>query len=100
MAFWSWITYPFRHQKRQPLSYRQPQRDVDERTPLGMEAIDMNVVNKAHRKNASLERTSNIFSRNRRFGSFTETADLDIEPIADDENYAARYHRAYNHKRP
>ena len=58
----------------------------------------MHIVNEAHKRNASLERVSNLFSQNRRFGSFTETADLDITPMDDDETYAARYHRAYNRK--
>ena len=58
----------------------------------------MRVVNDAHKRNSSLERVSNLFSQNRRFGSFAETADLDITPMADDETYAARYHRAYNRK--
>ena len=97
MSLWAWITYPFRRQPRRPLSYRQPERAPQSQVPLGMEAIDMDVVNAAHKANARLERTSNMFSRNR-FGSFTETADLNIAPLADDETYAARFHRAYNRK--
>ena len=99
MSIWHWVTYPFRREKHRPLAYRQPQRDEKASVPLGLEAIDMSVVDKVNRRNASLERVSNLFGRNRRYGSFAENADMHITPFSDDENYSARYHRAFNQKK-
>ncbi len=67
--------------------------------PLGLEAIDMTVVDAAARRNASLERTSTFFSSKGRLGSFLESADARVTQIDDDATYAARYHRAYNQKK-
>ncbi|WP_243403602.1 hypothetical protein [Shimia abyssi] len=64
--------------------------------PLGMEATDLDAVESTIRQNQSLERSSNIFSRNR--GSFTEAASRTIQQFKDDETYAAEYHRAYGKK--
>ena len=42
-----------------PLSSRQPARRAEEKTPLGMEALDMRIVSSATRRNESLERGAN-----------------------------------------
>jgi hypothetical protein len=94
-----WIFAPFRREPRKPLAYRRPDLDAPERPPLGMEAIDMSVVQSAQRRNASLERVSTLFTSRRQFGSFMENADADVARFNDDETYAARYHRAYNQKK-
>ncbi|MEM9577192.1 MAG: hypothetical protein AAF999_09270 [Pseudomonadota bacterium] len=99
MRLWHWFTYPFRRQKHRPLAYRQPRRGEDTAVPLGLEAIDMSLVNAANKRNASLERVNTFFGRDRRYGSFAENADMHVTPFSDDENYAAHYHRAYNQKK-
>jgi hypothetical protein len=95
MHLWRWITYPFRRDRRRPLSHRQPQRADDGQVPLGMEEIDLSMVESVNRRNASLERVSTFFGNNRRLGSFLEHAETRVTPLADDETYAARYYRAY-----
>ncbi|MFK7762796.1 MAG: hypothetical protein AB8B62_06005 [Roseobacter sp.] len=101
MRLWTWITYPFVRAPRRPLAQRQPKsvRATGESVPLGLEAIDMSVVDSTNRRNASLERVSTFFSAKGHLGSFTKNADSHVTPLADDETYAARYHRAYNQKK-
>lgn len=99
MGLKQWITYPFRRDKRRPLAQRQPERTRNEQVPLGMEAIDLSVVEAVNRRNASLERVSTFFGNKGRFGSFLENAETRVMPLADDETYAARYHSAYNQKK-
>ncbi len=68
--------------------------------PLGLEAIDMKTVQAANRRNASLERVSTFFgTRSGLFGSFAQNADTAVARPADDQTYAAWYHRAYNQKK-
>ena len=64
-----------------------------------MEAMDLSAVRDVNRRNGSLERVSTFFKPDQRFGSFLENAETTIVPLADDETYAARYHRAYNRKK-
>ena len=99
MNVWHWITLPFRRGPRRPLSARQPKLQQDDKTPLGMEAIDMSLINSVNRRNASLERVSTFFGPKRRNASFLENAETSLTPLSDDETYAARYHRAYNQKK-
>ena len=99
MSVWSWIATPFRREPRRPLSTRQPRRDTRGDVPLGFEAIDMSVVDAVNRRNAALDRVGTFFGVRRSFGSFLETAETHVDPLADDETYAARYHRAYNRKK-
>lgn len=99
MNLWHLISYPFRRDRRRPLSQRQPGRDTQSETPLGFEAIDMSVVDAVNRRNSSLERASTFFTSHRRYGSFAEKAETHIAPLTDDETYAARYHSAYNQKK-
>ncbi|MEM1073194.1 MAG: hypothetical protein AAF665_13150 [Pseudomonadota bacterium] len=77
---------------------RQPTQERRNDVPLGMEAIDMKLVDAVNRRNASLERVSTFFAPKRRYGSFLENAEVEVTPLPDDETYAARYHRAYNEK--
>lgn len=93
------ILSPFRSGPRRPLAHRQPTLEKADKVPLGMEAIDMSVVDAANRRNASLERVSTFFAPKRSMGSFLEHAETRITPLSDDETYAARYHRAYNQKK-
>ena len=98
MRIFDWILAPFRRTPRRPLAQRQPTFEKMDDVPLGMEAIDMSVVDAANRRNASLERVNTFFAPKRSMGSFLEHAETRISPLADDETYAARYHRAYNKK--
>lgn len=92
MTLWRRLTAPFRLEPRRPLAARQPEQ-VKRDVPLGMEATDLDLVEATIRKNQSLERSSNIFNRNR--GGFAEAADRTQRSFKDDETYAAEYHRAF-----
>lgn len=74
-----------------PLASRQPDRKKRD-VPLGYEAIDMRFLNKVNRRNEALERGHTNWSRGR---TDVISADTDIDPLADDETYAARYYRAF-----
>lgn len=101
MTLWHWLTYPFRHAPRRPLSYRQPQQaqSVASETPLGLEAIDMSVVDAVNRRNAALERVTAAPGKNRPLSGILKIAETPVVALKDDETYAARYHRAYNQKK-
>ena len=77
-----------------PLSARQPERRKRE-VPLGMEAIDLDALSSANRRNESLERGQTNWLSN--LGVFGRS-DAEIAPLADDETYAARYHAAFHKK--
>jgi hypothetical protein len=98
MQFWHWITYPFRSGPRRPLAMRQPKLDAPEKTPLGLEAVDMGLIESVNRRNAALERVNTFVAPNRKYGSFAERAETRITPLPDDETYAERYYRAYSQK--
>jgi len=76
-----------------PLTSRQPARRVTADVPLGMEATDIAAVNRVTRHNEALERSHTNWTR----GSRTQAAaaDTDIQPLADDETYARRFHTAF-----
>jgi hypothetical protein len=99
MRLASWLTYPFRRGPRRPLSYRQPERPDTRDVPLGLEAVDMSIVESVNRRNASLERVNTFFAPKGRKGSYLEHAETRVSALPDDETYAARYHRAYNQKK-
>ena len=99
--FLSRLAAPFRRGPRRPLAMRQPGRgemgqvrDV----PLGMEATNLDLVDRVNRKNDALERASTITGQKRGKGSFAAAASTRIDAMPDDETYAARYHRAYIEK--
>lgn len=81
-----------------PLSSRMPSRErnsaTDASVPLGMEAIDLNTVRRASRRNESLERSTSGFSTGSGLLPGRAAADS-IEPMADDETYAKRYYSAF-----
>ena len=99
MGFWHALTHPFRRGPRRPLSYRQPKGETPATVPLGLEAIDMTAIENVNRRNAALERVSTFFAPVRSVQSFAEHAETRVDPFADDANYAARYHRAFNRKK-
>ncbi len=79
------------------LSQRQPAHRTAGLNPeLGLEEIDMNEVRRTQRRNESLERAHTNWTQKR---SATSAADTDIQPMADDETYSARYHAAFNEKK-
>lgn len=77
-----------------PLSQRQPERRSQAAPELGMEAINMQEVHRAQRRNQSLERAPASWTRNRDANSAT-----DIQPLADDETYSARFYAAFQSKK-
>lgn len=101
MRILSLLSAPFRRGPRRPLAARQPGRDEMGQTrnvPLGMEATNLDLVDQVNRRNDALERASTVAGQKRRTGSFAAAASTRIEPMPDDETYAARYHRAYIEK--
>lgn len=95
MTLWEALTYPFRRQTPGTLSARRPAREHRE-VPLGMEAIDLSQVDAANRRNDALERSTTLFSQGN--PSLTHRAATRVEPMPEDETYAAAYHRAFNKK--
>lgn len=99
MPFLDWITYPFRRDPRRPLSARRPSRSEmgqSTKTPLGMEATDMDLINKVSRRNDALERS---FGNKTRDGHYIlGRASTHIDAMPEDETYAARFHRAFAKK--
>ncbi len=97
-TLWQIISAPFRRGPRQPLAARQPSRDEMGQTravPLGMEALDMKVVDAANRRNDALERATGVFHRRNLHRSGIASANTSIDPMTDDETYAERYYSAY-----
>ncbi len=97
MRLWALLSAPFRRGPRRPLSARQPER-ADRSTPLGMEALDLDTVERVNRRNNALERVTGVRASARRSGRFTHVADLTVPPMVDDETYAARYSQAFQNK--
>ena len=100
-ALLSLLLVPFRRRPRRPFAARQPGRaemgqvrDV----PLGMEATDLDLVDRVNRRNDALEKVNTIAGQKRTKGSFTGAASTHIAPMPEDETYAARYHRTYIEK--
>lgn len=96
----SLLTAPFTRGPRRPLSQRRPEAQGGRRerdVPLGFEAIDMDVVDEATRRNEAAERSSRMFSRG--LHSHIERARTRIAPMPEDETYAARFHRAFQTKK-
>lgn len=93
------ITTPFRRTGRRPLAARRPDRDEMGQVrsvPLGMEATDLGLINRVARQNDALERSTPVGKRHG--DSFAARASTDVDPMPEDETYAARYHRAYQKK--
>ncbi|MEL6452954.1 MAG: hypothetical protein AAFQ19_17000 [Pseudomonadota bacterium] len=97
MGLWASLSYPFRRRPRRPLADRRPGRadlGQERATPLGMEATDLSLIDRVSRQNDALERTA-LVGRPGQGGSFAAAASTKIDPMPEDETYAARYHRAY-----
>lgn len=77
------------------LSSRQPERAESGPRPLGTEALDLEAVQRTQRRNESLERAHTSLTRRKGRFSSLESADTDIQPMADDETYARRFHAAF-----
>jgi hypothetical protein len=78
-----------------PLSSRQPERSNTKDVPLGMEAMDLKHIRSTVRQNESLERGNTSWTL-RKGGFIPGAADTDVDPLSDDETYAARYHAAFH----
>lgn len=97
---WQMLTRPFRTGPRRPLASRQPPRAPGSgEAALGLEAVDMALVDRVNRRNNALERVSTFFVPARPFRSFIEQSQTGVTPLPDDETYATRYHRAYIDKK-
>ncbi len=83
----------------QRLASRQPERAATEDRPLGTEALDLDAVRRAQRRNESLERAHTNWTRGRSGILGAAAADTHIAPLADDETYAKRFHAAYMNKK-
>ena len=97
MKLWQIISAPFRRPSRQPLAARRPTREEMgqvRNVPLGMEGLDLRVVDRAARMNDTAERLPTIANRN---GFFTR-ASTHVDAMPEDETYAARYARAFQQK--
>ena len=95
MTLWETITFPFRSGPRRRLVDRRPSVPRREAgVPLGMEATDLASVARVNRQNDALERVTG--ARNMRIAS--EHAADHVQPLPEDETYAARYHSAFQQK--
>ncbi|WP_299296428.1 hypothetical protein [uncultured Tateyamaria sp.] len=95
------LSAPFRRGPRRPLAARRPDRQTmgqEHAVPLGMEATDLALVDRVNRKNDALERVTLPRNGQDRTLSGLSGASTLIDPMPEDETYAARYHRAYNKK--
>jgi len=100
-ALLSFLATPFRRGARRPLAARQPGRaemGQVRNVPLGMEATNLDLIDQVNRRNDALERVNTIAGQRGSKGSFTAEASTHIDPMPDDETYAARFHRAYIEK--
>ncbi|WP_299614285.1 hypothetical protein [uncultured Tateyamaria sp.] len=97
MGLWRIITTPFRRSPRRPLADRRPNRDnmgQNRTVPLGMEGLDLDVIDKAARANDTAERLPTVMGRD----GFFARSSTHVAPMPEDETYAARYHRAFQKK--
>lgn len=106
--FWGWIIgiafvavvgisiaqYRAQASTYRSLSSRQPERMQAGPRPLGTEALDLEAVQRTQRRNESLERAHTSLTRGRGISSL-ESAGTDVQPLADDETYARRFHAAF-----
>lgn len=79
-----------------PHASRQPER-VERHVPLGMEGLDLEEVSRTNRRNESLERGQTNWLSN---AGFFGRPDTDVQPLADDETYAARFYAAFRKDQP
>ena len=100
MGLLSLIQRAFPRQERRPLAARRPDRGDMGQTrtvPLGMEAVDMDMIDKVNRRNDALERVATVRTSGRT-DSFAGRASTHVDAMPEDETYAARFHRAFQKK--
>ena len=86
-----WVQYRLTRNVYRPLSSRQPERREQD-VPLGYEGLDLKEISRTNRRNESLERGQTNWLGNK---GFFGRPDTDVQPLADDETYAARFHDAF-----
>ncbi|WP_299041242.1 hypothetical protein [uncultured Tateyamaria sp.] len=97
MGLWRILSMPFRRAPRGPLAGRRPSRDEmgqNRRVPLGMEGVDMDVIDRATRANDTSDRLPTLVGK----GGFFGRSSTHVKPMPEDETYAARFHRAFQKK--
>ncbi|MGD1881893.1 MAG: hypothetical protein ACFB11_06150 [Paracoccaceae bacterium] len=97
MNLWARLSYPFRSRPRRPLAMRQPERQEgrnNQVVPLGMEATDLDMVDRVTRRNDALERVSSGWLVKNRP---TERSSH-VRAMPDDETYARRYFSMFKKK--
>ncbi|MEO0501848.1 MAG: hypothetical protein AAFZ14_00885 [Pseudomonadota bacterium] len=97
MSLWRIISSPFRRGPRRPLAARRPSREEMGQmrdVPLGMEGLDLRVVDRAARLNDTAERLPTIAGRD----GFFARSSTHVDAMPEDETYAARYARAFQKK--
>lgn len=79
-----------------PLASRQPPRDpAASRTPLGMEGLDLDAVDRTTRRNEALERSTGGWTSRQVPRSFLAAPSAVTLRQPDDETYAAWFHTAF-----
>ena len=75
----------------------RPEAPVEDEVPLGLEAVDMSVVEEAARRNQALDRTNGFRAGpQNRFTSFAQNADARaVVSLGEDESYARRFYSAF-----
>lgn len=96
LALVLWGQYRAQRGVYRPLSSRQPQRDPDDaKTPLGMEGLDLALIERTARQNEALERSTGGWNARRTRGSFLGAAPSQGPAKPEDETYAAWFHAAF-----
>jgi len=86
----------FRFQRR-PLAAMRP--DAPKRqVPLGMEAMDLKLIDRVTRQNQALDRTSGAGLMNTGHGRLGDSESRAVIDMPQDETYASRYHAAFKSK--
>ena len=102
MRFAQRVLSVFQRSPRVPLSARRPDvtgaaTQTQHPSTLGLEAIDMDVVNAANRRNDALERVAGAgWTGNKGANEGRATY---VPPMPEDETYAATYHAVWNRKK-
>ncbi|MFK7876738.1 MAG: hypothetical protein AB8B71_13320 [Paracoccaceae bacterium] len=104
MSWWRVLKMPFARRTYVPLAARRPDLNVHGANsaaprvvPLGMEALDLDLVEKAARRNDALERVAGAgWTGN---NATQENRATYVRPMPQDETYAAAYHAACNTKK-
>jgi len=96
LAIILWGQHRRAHSVYRPLSSRQPQRDAAAtQTPLGMEGLDLDLVDSTTRRNEALERSTRGWSARAGKRSFLTGARNEAPTGPNDETYAAWFHTAF-----